>query len=210
MIRLARALAAALATAPPAAAFAQPPEAVLESCRAYAEVEAKKAGTAAATVRLDREGLHLERYARRIGSQPVSALAFGNGAVLYPRGVPIEMSFVCLAAGDGRALFFHWAPRPDAPALAQCRRAAEPAQCLDALLAAAEQQLTELYAKHFIEARQADAAAGNETASRAFRASADAFLAYRDSECARRAPAGSEPHKACLVEITRRRALDLR
>ncbi|MEW5864747.1 MAG: lysozyme inhibitor LprI family protein [Pseudomonadota bacterium] len=198
-----------LAAAPIATAIAQAPEAVLDSCRAYAQAEAEKAGTAAATVRLDREGLHVERHARRVGSQPVSALAFGTGAIVYPQGVPIEFSFVCLATGDGRALFFHWTPRPDAPPLAQCRRAAAPAQCLDALLVAAEQDLVQLYAKQLVDSRQADVAAGNELASRAFRASADAFLAYRDAECARRGAAGSEPHKACLVELTRRRAQDL-
>lgn len=198
-----------LAAAPLPVAFAQAPEAVLDSCRAYAEADAKKAGTATATVRLDREGLHIERHARRLGSQPVSALVFGTGAVLYPQGVPIEFSFVCLAAGDGRALFFHWTPRADASPLAQCRRAAAPAQCLDALLVSAEQDLLQLYAKQLVDSRQADHAAGNDNASRAFRASADAFLAYRDAECARRGAAGSEPHKACLVELTRRRARDL-
>lgn len=207
MTRLAGAL--LLAAVPIAAAFAQAPETVLDSCRAHAQAEARKAGTAAATVRLDREGLHVERHAQRVGNQPVGALLSGTGAVVYPQGVPIEFRFVCLAAGDGRALFFHWTPRPDAPPLAQCRRAAAPVQCLDALLVAAEQDLVQLYAKHLVDSRQADTAAGNELASRAFRASADAFLAYREAECARRAAAGSEPHKACLVELTRRRAQDL-
>lgn len=203
-----RRLALALAAALPAAVFAQSPDAALESCRARAEVEAKKIGAAAA-VRLDRDGLHVERQARRVGSQALGALLSGSGAVIYPQGMPVEMSFVCLAALDGRALFFHWLPRPDAPALAQCRRTARPAQCLEALLAAAEQELAQLQAKLLVHAREADPATGGEQAARAVRASADAFLAYREAECARRGAAGSEAHKACVVELTRRRALDL-
>jgi uncharacterized protein YecT (DUF1311 family) len=191
-------------------AAAEVPQAVLESCRTHAEAEAKKAGAASATVRLERDAdLHLERGTRRVGSQALAALLFGNGAFLVPGAVPVELSFVCLLGVDGRALFFHWTPRRDAPVLAQCRRAAKPADCLDALLWAAEQDLVELYAKHFVETRQADSAAGDERASRAFRASADAFLAYRDAECARRGASGSDAHKACLVELTRRRARDL-
>ena len=72
----------------------------------------------------------------------------------------------------------------------------------------ARDQLNELYSKHTVDARQADAKAGNENASNAFRRGADAWRAYRDAECARR-PAGDE-RKACMVEHTRRRALDLR
>ena len=57
--------------------------------------------------------------------------------------------------------------------------------------------------------------AGYESAVSAFRRSADAWRAYRDAECARRSGpstsgASGDADKACLVELTRRRALDLR
>ncbi|MCX7962548.1 MAG: DUF1311 domain-containing protein [Burkholderiales bacterium] len=206
MKRFALALAAAL----PAVAAAQAPETALQSCRALAEAEAKKSSAAVVSVRLDRdEELHLERRARRLGGQSLAAVLSGHGAILFSEAPPVEMRFVCLAAPDGRALFFHWEPRRDAPVLAQCRRTADTARCLDTLLVAAEQALAPLYAKHLVEARRADSAAGNDDASRAFRASADAFLGYRQAECARRAAPGSDAHTACLVELTRRRALDL-
>jgi len=125
-----------------------------------------------------------------------------------PPGTPgSELSFICLLANEKQAVFFGWVPRRDAPALAQCRRTADATACLDSLLLIAEQDLTELYSKHFVEARQADSKAGNDNAATAFRKSADAFKAYRDAECGRRA---AEAQKACMIELTRRRALDLR
>ena len=74
----------------------------------------------------------------------------------------------------------------------------------------------QIYALHFQEARERDHAAGNENAANTFRKSNDEWRQYRDAECARRrdhAPNGVTPddyHLACLVELTRRRALDMR
>jgi len=183
----------------------------VETCRAYAERDLKK-GTAkiqAVVFEQDRE-LNIDRYTAKVGSQFVSSLLYGNAAIVYGGGVPAtEMTFVCLLADEKRAVFFYWFPRRDAPALAQCRRGGGSInQCLDTLLNVSEQELVELYSKYTIEARQADAKAGNENASNAFRRGADAWKAYRDAECARR-PAGDE-RKACVLDLTRRRALDLR
>ncbi len=51
----------------------------------------------------------------------------GNGAIARSVGAPrAELSFICLLASDKQALFFHWMPRRDAPALAQCKRGAAP------------------------------------------------------------------------------------
>jgi len=184
----------------------------VEVCRAYAERDVRKnsAKVQAVVFEKDRE-LNIDRYTAKVGSQFVSSLLYGNGAIVYGGGAPaVEMTFLCLLADDKRAVFFNWVPRRDAPAYAQCRRGdgANPGQCLDTLLNVAEQELTELYSKYTVDARQADAKVGNENASNAFRRGADAWRAYRDAECARR-PAGDE-RKACMVEHTRRRALDLR
>jgi uncharacterized protein YecT (DUF1311 family) len=184
----------------------------VETCRAYAERDLRK-GTAqfqAVVFEPDRE-LNIDRYTDKVGSQFVSSLLYGNGAIVYGGGVPaIEMTFVCLLADERRAVFFYWFPRRDAPALAQCRRggAADANKCLDTLLGIAEQELLELYSRYTVEARQADANSGNDNASSAFRRGADAWKTYRDAECARR-PAGDE-RKACILDLTRRRALDLR
>jgi len=155
------------------------------------------------------QNLNIDRYTRNVGSQFVSSLLYGNGAIVYTGTLAIEMSFVCLLADDKRAVFFNWSPRRDAPSLAQCRRSGGSAgECLDSLLNIADQELTELYAKYTVEARQADAKAGNQNASSTFQRSIDSWRGYRDAECARRA-AGDE-RKACMLDLTRRRALDLR
>jgi uncharacterized protein YecT (DUF1311 family) len=199
----------------PAAASAQVPGSALDTCRAYAEAEQRKAGPGVAGVTLDRDRhLTLERHARKVGSQRIGSVLFGNGAIVLAQGPAIEMSFVCLLADEKRALLFHWVPRRDAPVLAQCGRSAssknDPGACLDPLLQLAEQDLFQLNAQRFEEAREAGVAAGNENASNAFRRSNEAWRSYRDAECARRGPPGGAAYRACLVDLTRRRALDLR
>lgn len=195
----------------PFAATAQYSGPAVHSCAAYAEREIKSGHpTVKAVVLDDDRDRNIERYTRKLGSQFVSSVLFGNGAIVNANGPAVEFSFVCLLANEKRAVYFFWAPRRDAPVLAQCRRSGASAvgACLDALLRIAEQDLTNAYANRFVEARQADASAGNEEKTAAFRRSADAWRAYRDAECARRGD--GEAATACLVELTRRRALDLR
>jgi uncharacterized protein YecT (DUF1311 family) len=182
----------------------------VETCRAYAQRELRKENSKIQSIVFERDqNLNIDRYTRNVGSQFVSSLLYGNGAIVYAGTLAIEMSFLCLLADDKRAVFFNWFPRRDAPALAQCRRSGTSAgECLDRLLGIADQELTGLYAKHAVEARQADAKAGDQNASDAFQRSVDSWRSYRDAECARR-PAGDE-RKACLLDLTRRRALDLR
>jgi hypothetical protein len=181
----------------------------VDTCLAYANKNLVQTGADKAAVVFDRDArLDIERYTKKAGSQFVSSLLAGNGAIVYPHGLTIEISFLCLLASERQAVFFDWRPRRDAPVLAQCRRGRDPAACLESLLLLAEQDLTALYSRHFVEARQADAAAGNENRVAAFRKAADAFKAYRDAECARRGK--GEEHTACMVELTRRRSQDLK
>jgi hypothetical protein len=192
----------------PLAALAQHQGPAAGACRTHATQDLARENARIKAVEFDRDVI-LERYARKAGSQLVRSLLAGNGAIMYASGPAVEMSFVCLLADDGRAVFFHWMPRRDAPVLAQCRRGgADPGACLDSLLQMTELELTQLYAGRFVEARDADSKAGNEGASNAFRRAAESWRAYRDAECARR-PEG-DARKACLVDLTRRRALDLR
>lgn len=181
----------------------------VDTCLAYARKDVTQWGAKKPSVVFDRDAnLIIERYTRKAGSQFVSSLLLGNGALVYPEGVAVEMSFICLLASYKQAVFFDWRPRRDASVLVQCRRGSNATACLENLLQVAERDLTELYSRHFIDARQADAAAGNENAVAAFRKSADAFKAYRDAECGHRNSA--DERTACMVELTRRRELDLR
>ena len=202
----------------PLAALAQYAGPGVETCRAYAEREIRQKGAAVKAVVFDRDReLNIDRYTRKAGSQFISSILYGNGAIVLGRAPAIEMSFVCLLADEKRAVFFYWTPRRDAPALAQCRRhaAKDLGGCLNVLLQTAEPDLTQAYALRFQEARERDDVQKNEEAVAAFRKAADAWRGYRDAECARRTAASGggsdavDAQKGCIVELTRRRTLDL-
>ena len=198
-----------LAALPPVAA-AQYSGPALETCRAFGERALKADGAVLKSLEIDNDRhLYFERRARRLGNQAVGASLSGHGAIVLEAGAPVEMSFLCLLASDKRALWFHWLPRRDAPSLAQCRRAPDTGRCLQVLLDIAERDHLEISSIRFQQAMQADARPGGETAASAYRKSAAAWRDYRDLECARRGAAGSDAWRACRVDLTRRRYLDL-
>jgi uncharacterized protein YecT (DUF1311 family) len=211
----------ALALLAPLAAPAQYDGPAVEACRAYARAEQQREGSKAKDVVFERDRhLAIERYTRKLGSQFVSSILTGNGAVVLDGAPSAELSFICLLADDKRPVFFNWLPRQDAPALAHCLRSdelrAKPRPCLELLQQLAETELNQAYAQRFQEARERDFAAKNEKHLAAYRKANEEWIGYRDAECARRrdhAPAGvnaDDVQLACVVELTRRRALDMR
>jgi len=112
-------------------------------------------------------------------------------------------------------VFFSWQALPNVPALAQCGRSqslrGKEQACLELLLQTAEQDLSQVYAYRFQEANER-----GEKSLAAYRKANDEWREYRDAECARRREAaakGTSPddvRAACMVELTRRRALDMR
>jgi hypothetical protein len=192
----------ALCALPPVAA-AQYAGPALETCRAFGERALKADGALLKALAIDNDRhLHLERRARKLGSQALGASLSGHGAIVLEAGPPVEVSFLCLLASDQRALWFHWLPRRDASSLAQCRRVAGTGQCLQVLFDIAERDHIEISSIRYQQAQ--DAGAGD-----AFRAAAAAWREYRDLECARRGAGGSDEWRACRVELTRQRYLDL-
>ena len=188
----------------------------LEACRAYAKKEAEREGMQVNDVVLERDAsLAMERYARKVGNQPVGSILTGNGAVVLPGAPSAELSFICLLADEKRPLFFNWLPRQNVAALAQCRRSeqvrAQARSCLDLLLRTAEMDLSMAYAVRFQEANER-----GEQPLAAYRKANDEWRQYRDAECARRRdfpPKGVAPEEvelACSVDLTRRRTLDMR
>lgn len=205
-----RALLLALLAALPLAAAAAYDGPALDACRAYGERALKRDGADIKALAFDDDRhLYFEREARKLGNQPIGAALSGHGAILRDAGPAVEIVFLCLLASEKRALWFHWLPRRDAPALGQCRRGADTGACLEALLDLAERDLLEKSALRFQESLDADAKAGNDAASSAYRNAAAAWRNYRDLECARRGPAGSDAWRACRVDLTRWRYLDL-
>jgi uncharacterized protein YecT (DUF1311 family) len=150
----------------------------------------------------------------------VSSILRGNGAVVLDNAPSAELSFMCMLADDKRAVFFQWLPRLNTSAMAQCTRdaalRAQPRKCLDTLLGVAETDLMQAYSAQFQEARERDHKAGNETAVNTFRKANEEWRQYREAECQRRRDstpngvAADDFQVACAVELTRRRALDMR
>jgi uncharacterized protein YecT (DUF1311 family) len=202
-------------------AFAQYSGPAVDACLDLAKREAARDGTRAKGIVFERDhNLSIERYTRKLGSQFVSSILRGNGAVVLEGSPSAELSFICLLADDKRALFFEWLPRANPPALTQCTRDGamrdKPRPCLELLLQVTENDLMQSYALKFQDARERDSGAGNENAVTSFRKANDEWRQYREAECARR---GAQPPKdiaaedyrlACMVELTRRRALDMR
>jgi uncharacterized protein YecT (DUF1311 family) len=188
----------------------------VDACRSYALKELQRGGAQAKVVVIERDAhLNMERYSGKVGAQPVSSILTGNGAVVYEGTPSAELSFVCLLADEKRPVFFSWQPRPNAPVLSQCVRSeslrGKERDCLELLQRTAEQDLLQVYAYRFQEANER-----GEKSLAAYRKANDEWREYRDAECARRrdsAPAGVSPdaqQAACMVELTRRRALDMR
>ncbi|HYR36881.1 MAG TPA: lysozyme inhibitor LprI family protein [Burkholderiales bacterium] len=196
-------------------AYAQYRGPAVESCRAYAIKEMKANGNQAKDVVFERDrNLLIERYTRKVGNQFVSSVLTGNGAVVLSGAPSAELSFLCLLADEKRPVFFTWLPRQDAVALAQCTRddslRTKSGPCLETLLQVAEAELGQLYATRFQEAHER-----GEAALVAYRKSNDEWRQYRDAECQRRRDTGAtgdadERQLACIVDLTRRRALDMR
>ena len=193
-----------------AGAAAQYSGPAVQTCLDYAKRDQKQ------NIVFERDdSLLIERYTRKVGSQFVSSILTGNGAVVYNGAPSAELSFICLLASDKQAVFFEWMPRPNVPTAMHCLRDESMSKtlrsCYDFLLRVAEEDLTQVYALRFQEANER-----GEAFLAAFRKSNDEWKRYRDAECARRrdfAPSGVSPDDyaaACGVELTRRRALDMR
>lgn len=195
-------------------AFAQYAGPAVEACRALALRDASRDGNAKPEdIVIDKDGLFIERYDRKMGNQRISSILTGNGAVVLPGTPSAELSFMCLLADEKRALFFNWLPRQNVSAMAQCTRSKETrgkaAECLEFLLRVAETDLTQIYAQRFQEAHEQ----GDETLE-VYRKSNELWRAYRDAECLRRARSvakDAEQHQlACRVELTRQRGRTMR
>lgn len=201
-------------------ALAQYDGPAVEACRVYAKREMARDGTQAKDVVLEKEGLSIERYTRKMGNQFVSSILTGNGAVVLSGAPSAELSFICLLADDKRAVFFEWLARPNSSAMAQCTRdealRAKPRPCLETLLQVAENDLTQAYAVRFQDARERDHGSGKEDSVDGFRRANDEWRQYRDAECARRrqavppGPNAEDLQLACMIDLTRRRALDMK
>ena len=189
----------------------------VEACRDYAKKEEQRYNKTAREIVFERDqALGIERYTRKLGTQFVSSVLTGNGVVVMQGAPSAELSFVCLLADERHPVFFYWLPRHNTTAVGQCRRSGGMRPCLELLNQVAEADLAQVYALRFQEARQRDFDAKNEDSVNLYRRANEQWLQYREAECTRQralAPHGIEPDDyqlACNVDLTRRRALDMR
>ena len=166
------------------------------------------------------QNLQIERYTRKLGNQFVSSILRGNGAVVLEGAPSAELSFICLLADDKRAVFFDWLPRANVPALTQCTRDGalrdKPRPCLELLLQVADRRPDAGLRAAFPGG--ARARPGRRQRERRDQLPQGQRRVAPVPRRRVRAPARSsrqgvapDDHRlACMVELTRRRALDMR
>src|SRR5258706_6026593 len=161
-------------------AYAQYDGPAVEACRKYALQESRREGSQGKDVVFERDAsLLIERYTRKLGTQFVSSILTGNGAVLFDGAPSAELSFICLLASDKQPVFFNWLPRLDASALAQCTRHSsmrgQARSCLESVLPVGASDLAVVYAHRF---QEANARGGDILA--AYRKSTEEWRQYRE------------------------------
>jgi len=98
-----------LSAAAPALAQYEGP--AVETCRAYARRElVLNHDDATDVVFKHDQNLTIERYTRKVGSQFVSSVLMGSGALLQDGKPGPDLPFICLLANEKRAVFFYWLP----------------------------------------------------------------------------------------------------
>ena len=189
----------------------------VEACRDYAKKEELRYNKTAPEIVFERDpALAMERYTRKLGTQFVSSVLTGNGVVILQGAPSAELSFICLLADERHPVFFYWLPRHNTTAVGQCKRSGGLRPCLELLNQVAEADLAQVYALRFQEARQRDFEAKNEDSIGAYRRSNEQWLQYREAECLRQRSlppegiAADDYQLACNIDLTRRRALDMR
>ena len=198
--------------------MAQNPTAAAKACQAHAERELHRNGLIAGRIVIDAGAtLLVEKTTQKLGSQAVTSILRGTGA-LVPKSHPAtELTFTCLLADDTRAVFFDWVQRRDAPVLEQCRRNSttptELGACFEQVQKIADLDLLAVSANRFQAAIEADRASGGARGD-AFRAAAAAWRGYREAECrsivtGAAAADAADLERACVIRLTRRRALEL-
>jgi len=84
----------------------------VETCRAYAKHELLVNHDKASDVVFKRDpNLTIERYTRKVGSQFVSSVLMGSGALVQDGKPGTDLPFLCLLADEKHAVFFYWLPR---------------------------------------------------------------------------------------------------
>ena len=158
----------------------------------------------------------IERRAVSVGRQPLAMVVAGHGTARQDGSSSSDLSYLCLIAPSGEAVFVDVTLLSGSTILAEC--SATPAgssrlACLSDLLRAAERGLAEAEAKAVVRARASGPRSKRAEVEEPAATSIGAWRVYRDAECDRQRDADPERstdlYQACRVGLTRERVRQL-
>jgi hypothetical protein len=192
------------------------PEAAVQVCEAptAAALRAKEP----ALVSLVLEPAATSRVERRevaMGRQPLAMVVAGHGTARQNDSGSSDVSYLCLIAPSGEAVFVDVTVLSGSSILAECDVPAGTSRlaCLSDLLRAAELGLAEAEAKAVVRARATGPRSKRAEVEEPAAISIGAWRVYRDAECARQRDAdparSTDLYQACRVGLTRERVRQL-
>ena len=158
----------------------------------------------------------IEKRAVQVGRQPLAMVVAGNGTARQARSAGSGISYVCLIAPSGEAVFVDVTTQSGSTILAECGGAGGETSrlaCLSDLLRKAELGWAEAEAKAVIRARSGTPRAKRAEVEEPVATSIGAWRVYRDAECDRQRDADAQRstdlYQACRVGLTRERVRQL-
>lgn len=158
----------------------------------------------------------IERRSAYVGRQPLAMVVAGHGTARQDGSAGSDVSYLCLIAPSGEAVFVDVTTQNGSTILAECAsNAADPSRlaCLSDLLRQAELGLAEAEAKAVVRARTGTPRAKRAEVEEPVAASIGAWRVYRDAECDRQRDAdpqhSTDLYQACRVGLTRERVRQL-
>lgn len=158
----------------------------------------------------------IERRDISVGRQPLAMVVAGHGTARQAESGGSDLTYLCLIAPSGEAVFVDVTLLSGTTILAEC--ADTPAgssrlACLSDLLRAAERGLAEAEAKAVIRARSGGPRSKRAEVEEPAATSIGAWRVYRDAECDRQRDADAQRstdlYQACRVGLTRDRVRQL-
>jgi uncharacterized protein YecT (DUF1311 family) len=172
-----------------------------------------------ASLRLLEEHVSAEKYADRVGGQPVRTVLTGRGVWQDKGGEPANVRFVCLLENSEKPIFFEVLEDGRRDPVDVCMDAFQPGgwgpltDCLQQALKGEEAAMTAALSK---ATQQAGQSLDPTSAKRTLHESNTQWAKYRDAECDRRqAAVAGRNHPdigelTCRVRTTAQRVADMR
>ena len=201
--------------APPAVNLT--PEAAVQACEAPTSLALRAREPSFQSLVLEPAATtRIEKRPTYVGRQPLAMVVAGHGTARQDGSPGSDVSYLCLIAPSGEAVFVDVTARDGSTILAECSDStADPSRlaCLSDLLRQAELGLAEAEAKAVVRARTGTPRAKRAEVEEPVATSIGAWRVYRDAECDRQRDA--DPHQstdlyqACRVGLTRERVRQL-